>query len=73
MNTYLAIITTILVATQIIRVIQNAINLRGQNKLIKAQLGELSDINDVDIKNRREADKLIIKYLRDKVVDDDYQ
>lgn len=73
MNTYLAIITTILVSTQIIRVIQNAINLRGQNKLIKAQLGELSDINDVDIKNRREADKLIIKYLRDKVVDDDYQ
>lgn len=35
MNTYLAIITTILVLTQIIRVAQNAINLSQRDKIEK--------------------------------------
>lgn len=35
MNTYLAIITTALVVTQIVRLLQNAIQLRRQNVLFK--------------------------------------
>ena len=44
MNTYLAIITTALVITQIIRLVQNTIQLRKQDVLFKKQLKELSDM-----------------------------
>ena len=37
MNTYLAIITTVLVITQIVRLIQNAVQLHRQNVLFKEQ------------------------------------
>ena len=40
MNTYLAIITTVLVITQIVRLIQNAVQLHRQNILFKEQLGQ---------------------------------
>jgi hypothetical protein len=63
MNTYLVIITTALVITQIIRITQNAINLLRQNKLVKAQLAELDGVGHEDIENRRKADRLIIEYL----------
>lgn len=46
MEMYLAIITTALVITQIIRVSQNAINLHRQNTEIKKVCGWLQD-NDV--------------------------
>ena len=45
MNTYLTIITTALVLTQIIRITQNHISLRRQNKLYKGQMEELLDID----------------------------
>ena len=45
MNTYLAIITTVLVLTQIIRVTQNHISLRRQNILFDKEVGELRDID----------------------------
>lgn len=41
MNTYLTIMVTILVLTQIVRIIQNTIQLRRQYKLFQAQLGQL--------------------------------
>ena len=44
MNTYLAIITTVLVITQVIRVAQNTIQLHRQNVLYKKQLKEVADI-----------------------------
>ena len=47
--TYLTIITTTLVITQIIRLIQNAINLHRQNQAIKR---DLSWIKDRDITQR---------------------
>ena len=49
MTTYLTIITTALVVTQIIRLIQNAINLHRQNQAIKR---DLSWIKDRDITQR---------------------
>ena len=47
--TYLTIITTALVITQIIRLIQNSINLRRQNQAIER---DLSWIKDRDITQR---------------------
>lgn len=69
MNTYLAIITTVLVITQIIRVCQNHIQLRRQNKLFKAQLKELADIGltEKDFITQRKAYRLIVEYLEHRV------
>ena len=68
MNTYLAIITTVLVITQIVRLIQNAVQLRRQNILFKEQLGHLADCNptEQDFENQRKAYRLIVNYLEHK-------
>lgn len=68
MNTYLAIITTVLVVTQIIRVCQNHIQLRRQHIMFKEQLGHLADCNptEQDFENQRKAYQLIVNYLEEK-------
>lgn len=63
MNTYLAIITTVLVITQIIRLLQNTISLNRQNKLIKAQLDEIGGITDDDLDRKLEIDKMLFTLL----------
>ena len=63
MDKYLVVITTILVATQVIRIIQNTLSLYRQNKLYKAELGQISDITDSDLKRKMEVDKLLIELL----------
>lgn len=67
MNTYLAIITTVLVITQIVRVIQNTVQLHRQNVLFKEQLGQLAECNPTkqDFENQRKAYQLIVNYLED--------
>ena len=47
MNIYLTIMVTVLVLTQIVRIVQNTIQLRRQYKLFQAQLGQLDDITQV--------------------------
>ena len=68
MNTYLAIITTVLVITQIVRLIQNAVDLHRQNILFKEQLGYLAGCTptEQDFENRRKAYRLIVNYLEEK-------
>ena len=68
MNTYLAIITTVLVITQIVRLIQNAVQLHRQNVLFKEQLGQLADCNPTkqDFENQRKAYQMIVDYLEEK-------
>ena len=68
MNTYLAIITTVLVITQIVRLIQNAVDLHRQNVLFKEQLGHLADCNPTkqDFENQRKAYRMIVDYLEEK-------
>ena len=68
MNTYLAIITTVLVITQIVRLIQNAVQLHRQNIMFKEQLGHLADCNptEQDFENQRKAYQLIVNYLEEK-------
>lgn len=60
---YLAVMTTILVATQIIRLVQNTISLHRQNKVIKAQLDELGELTDDDIRRKITIDKMLIEIL----------
>ena len=69
MNIYLAIITTALVVTQIIRVTQNAITLHRQNEAIKRDLSWIKDRNitqnDFDI--QKECFYLLKEWLEDQV------
>lgn len=66
MNTYLVIITTVLVITQIIRVTQNAIQLHRQNVLFNKQCEEVRDIEIMkdDFVMQRMAYRLIVEKLR---------
>ena len=63
MDKYLVVITTILVVTQVIRIIQNTLSLYKQNKLFEAEMGQISDITDSDLKRKMEVDKLLIELL----------
>ena len=63
MEKYLTIITTVLVATQVIRITQNAISLRRQNRLIKVQLDELGELTDKDIQRKITIDKMLVEVL----------
>lgn len=65
MNVYLAIITTVLVLTQIIRLIQNAIQLHRQEKAIAKDLAWLkdNDISERDFDVQRDCFYLLRQYL----------
>ena len=55
MDTYLTIMVTVLVATQVIRIAQNTIQLHRQNKLIKKEIAHLGDVTQEDFDNQRKA------------------
>lgn len=65
MNTYLVIITTVLVATQIIRCAQNHIQLRRQRIVFEKQVGELADmeLTKQDFETQRKAYRLIVEHF----------
>ena len=70
MTTYLTIITTVLVLTQIIRVSQNHFILLKQNKVFNKQLEELVEIEvrKEDYETQRKAYKLLVEKLeREKI------
>lgn len=66
MNTYLAIITTALVVTQVIRLVQNTIQLRKQDILFKEQLGQIRDVTPEDFDTQRKAYRLIVEHFEEK-------
>lgn len=65
MNTYLTIMVTILVATQIIRITQNAIQLYRQEKAIAKDLAWIkdNDISERDFDVQRDCFYLLRDYL----------
>lgn len=69
MNIYLAIITTVLVVTQIIRVCQNHRQLRRQRIVFEKQLGDLAatEVTKEDFDTQRKAYRLIVEYLEHRV------
>lgn len=68
MNVYLTIMVTVLVATQIIRVTQNAISLWRQRKEIDKTLGWIrdNDISERDFDCQREVFYLLREELRER-------
>ncbi len=73
MNTYLTIMVTILVATQIIRITQNAINLHREKAEIKKHIGWIQDYYPTkeDFNNQHECYRLLRKWLEETVEDAD--
>lgn len=67
METALFWMVAILLVTQIVRVIQNAIQLRRQTKVIRKQLDGITDITNEDIERQREAYTLVVEYLKEKM------
>lgn len=65
MNIYLAIITTVLVITQVVRVTQNHIQLRRQRKKIDEAIGWIkdNDISEIDFETQREVFYLLKDWL----------
>lgn len=65
MTTYLTIITTLLVVTQIIRTIQNAIDLHRAKKKFDSTLGWLNEryIGEEDFETQRECYSLLRDWL----------
>lgn len=70
MNIYLAIITTVLVVTQIIRVCQNHIQLRRQRIVFEKQLGQLAECEPTqeDFETQRKAYRLIVEHFEGKKI-----
>lgn len=54
MNTYLAVMTTALVISQIVRVIQNAIQLHRQNKLYEKEIEQIDSLTDGDFRLQKD-------------------
>lgn len=75
MEIYLAIITTVLVLTQIIRLIQNAIQLHRQEKAIAKDLAWIKDrdITERDFDVQRDCFYLLRKYLGKELEIDYYE
>ena len=65
MEIYLAIITTVLVLTQIVRLIQNAIQLRRQEKAMAKDLAWIkdNDVSERDFDVQRDCFYLLKDYL----------
>lgn len=65
MEIYLSIITTVLVLTQIVRLIQNAIQLHRQNKAFTKDLAWIkdNDISQRDFDVQRDCFYLLRQYL----------
>lgn len=61
---YLIVMTTVLVATQVIRITQNTIQLVRQNKAIKKEIERIGDVTDEDMATHREFFKLGCEYLK---------
>lgn len=66
MNIYLTMMVTVLVFTQIVRIVQNTIQLRQQYKLFQAQLGQLDNITQEDLDMQRRAYRLIVDHFEHK-------
>lgn len=73
MEKYLAAMTTVLVATQVIRVTQNTISLMRKTRLLKKELERLGDVSEADMERQKEVNKLAIRYFKQKLNDEDIE
>ena len=66
MNTYIAIIGTFLAVCEIIRCVQNHINLRRQKEIFERECGQLSDITEQDLQTQRAVYRMLYEELMDR-------
>ena len=59
---YLQTVVTLILLTQLARVIQNGISLYRQNKTFKEACGQLSDVTQEDMENQRKAYRLMVEH-----------
>ena len=59
---YLQIVVTVILLTQLARVIQNGISLYRQNRTFKEACGQLSDVTQEDMENQRKAYRLMVEH-----------
>ena len=59
---YLQIVVTVILLTQIARVVQNGINLIRPGRVFEKTCGQLEDITQQDLENQRYAYRLMIEY-----------
>lgn len=63
---YLIVMTTVLVATQVIRITQNFVQLSRQNKAIKRELDRVGEITGEDIATQKRFFRAACEYLDEK-------
>ena len=61
---YIAIILTLILVTQIIRVTQNGINLYRNSKIVDREVERLGGVSNEDLETQKEAYRLIVKHFK---------
>ena len=69
MLTYIAVVLTLILITQVIRVTQNGISLYRQNKAIDKELNRLGGVTDEDLETQKKAYRLIVSLFENIKVD----
>lgn len=63
MLTYIAVVLTLILITQVIRATQNGISLYRQNKAIDKELNRLGGVTDEDLEIQKKAYRLIVNFF----------
>ena len=61
---YIAIILTLILVTQIIRVTQNGINLYRNSKIVDREVERLGGVSNEDLETQKEAYRLIVRHFK---------
>ncbi len=61
---YIAIILSLILVTQIIRVTQNGINLYRNSKIVDREVERLGGVSNEDLETQKEAYRLIVRHLK---------
>lgn len=61
---YIAIILSLILVTQIIRVTQNGINLYRNSKIVDREVERLGGVSNEDLETQKEAYRLIVKHFK---------
>lgn len=61
---YIAIILSLILVTQIIRVIQNGINLYRNSKIVDREVERLGGVSNEDLETQKEAYRLIVRHFK---------
>jgi len=69
MLTYIAVVLTLILITQVVRVTQNGISLYRQNKAIDKELNRIGTVTDEDLETQKKAYRFIVSFFENTKVD----